>query len=370
MKPEHQWQTRLHMAHRDAEGAGPGFEEDARAEGFTLRFADGRTGRADLGLTLQRVDDVAASDPDLEHAVRCWLAARGARELNLQGPDGTLASGPFEVRSLGDAPAEPATRLIPLCPSNAELVHALGCFDRVVACEDSSDYPPAVSDLPRLGPDLGPDLDRVAELEPDLVVSSLSVPGMERIVTGLRARGIPQAVLAPRRIADVLHEARWLGQLLGVAEAGAQVAQQMEREMQQLRQARQGPSIPVYLEWWPKPMFTPGADCYSNELIELAGGHNVFAARAGSSVQIEAADLLEAAPDVCFVSWCGVALDKLDPQRLVGRAGLQTLRAAQSGHVYPLDEAYSGRPGPRMLEAARVMARGIARARSMPLTPR
>jgi iron complex transport system substrate-binding protein len=109
-------------------------------------------------------------------------------------------------------------------------------------------------------------------------------------------------------------------------------------------------------------MFTPGAACYSNELIALAGGINVFADRPGSSLEIDTHDLLAAQPDVCFVSWCGVAADKLDIRRLIDRPGLAELPAARAGRVYPLDERFSGRPGPRMLEAARIMSAGLRAA--------
>ena len=107
-------------------------------------------------------------------------------------------------------------------------------------------------------------------------------------------------------------------------------------------------------------MYSPGADCYSNELIALAGGVNVFADRPGSSVEIGTNELLAADPELCFISWCGVAADKLDVRRLIERPGLEALPAARAGRVFPLDERFSGRPGPRMLEAARVMAETIA----------
>ncbi|MEM6295458.1 MAG: helical backbone metal receptor [Myxococcota bacterium] len=359
-KPEHQWETRLHRAVRRPT-VPDAFADDARAESFELRFADGRTGTVTAGLQRQHADAVAASDPDLAHAVSCWLVARGVRQLALRGPEGVLAEGPLEVAALGSTPTR-AARVITLAPSNAEVVHALGAFDRVVACEDSSDFPAAVSSLERLGPDLGPDLDRVAALAPDLVISSLSVPGMERIVTGLRARGVPQIVLAPRSFADVLADIARVAAALDVS-ADA-VLEDLRAQKAKLEAAC--PQVPtrVYLEWWPKPMFTPGAQCYSNELIALAGGRNVFGDRPGSSLQVDADEVVRADPQVCFVSWCGVAEEKLDPQNLIGREGLGTLEAARAGQVYPLDERFSGRPGPRMLEAARRMAAAIRRATS------
>jgi iron complex transport system substrate-binding protein len=363
MKPAWQWQTRLHRAVRTSERP---FADDPRAEAFVLEFEDGRVGRAECGLTQQRVDEHGASDPDLVHAVSAWLIARGARTIALRGPDGELlANGPISPTTLEQPRVERAERLISICPSNAEAIWALGCFERVIACEDSSDFPPEVEQLERLGPDLGPDLDRIAALAPDLVISSLSVPGMERNVTGLRARNIPQLVLAPRSLADVLGELMWLGRLLDVEGRAAEVVADMRRQIAELqadaaarREQRGGPAR-VYLEWWPRPMFTPGAACYSNELIALAGGINVFGDRPGSSLEISTDDLIAAQPEVCFVSWCGVAADKLDVRRLIDRPGLEQLPAARAGRVFPLDERFSGRPGPRMLEAARIMAVGI-----------
>lgn len=355
-KPTHQWQTRLHRASRLPT---PPFEDDPRAEAFTLEFFDGGQGWAKCGLERQVVDARGAEDPDLVHAVSSWLIARGARRISLTTAEGSeLASGAIDPASLEQPPLAGAQRLVSLCPSNIEAIWTLGCIDRVVACEDSSDFPPEVAQLERLGPDLDPELDRVAELEPDLVVSSLSVPGMERIVTGLRARGVPQIVLAPRSIADVLAELDRLGRVLGVRARGSEVVADMRGQIAMLKRdaASLGAPARVYLEWWPRPMFTPGADCYSTELIALAGGVNVFGDRPGSSFEVQPEELVAANPQICFVSWCGVAADKLEVSRLTERPGLEQLEAARRGHVYTLDERFAGRPGPRMLEAARMMA--------------
>lgn len=363
-KPAHQWETRLHKAYR-LEGSVPHFADDLRAEAFELRFFDGRVGRAWLGLVRQEVDAVAASDPDLPHAVRAWLCARGARRIALDLREKVhltqLDHGSFHPHELGTPSSHVPERIVSLCPSNAEMLHALGCFSRVIACENSSDYPPEVEQLERLGPDLGPDLDRVRALAPDLVASSLTVPGMERVVTGLKARGLSQVVLAPRSLADVLEEVLYLADVLSVPERGRALHAQLTAEIRELEATLPARPRRVYLEWWPKPMFTPGRDCYSNELIRLAGGANVFADRPGSSVEITPEELCARDPEVCFVSWCGVPFAKLDPQNLVRRPLVADLRAVREGHVYALDEAFSGRPGPRMLEAARLMRRAMER---------
>ena len=341
--------------------------DDPRAESFVLRWHDGRVGRLVCGLDRQQVCAAGAEDGEVALAVRAWLLARGQRRLNLWCDDVCLASGPIAPGDLDTVPPEGVGRaatLVTLAPSNAEVVAALGAFDRVVAAEDSSDFPPEIAALPRLGPDLAPDLDAIARIGPGLAISSLTVPGMERTVVGLRAREIPQVVLAPRSVDEVLDDLRRVGRAIGADDAGARAAEVMEGEREALRATREADAasapVPVYLEWWPRPMFTPGADCFSNELIELAGGRNVFGDRRGSSLEIQPAEVVSAAPAACFVSWCGVPAHKLDVERLVGRPGLEELEAARRGHVFPLDEQFTGRPGPRMLEAARRMREALA----------
>ncbi len=366
-KPAHQWESRDFIAVRMAE-VPESWVDLPRAEAFELRPRSG--GSAVHGyISLERQQfprEVLRRDPGVILAAKAWLIARGCRQLHLVDEHGAVVEHrPIQVAELSDSAPERPERLISLCPSNAEVVESLGCFDRLIACEDSTDWPEQVSDLERLGPDLGPNLDRVRELQPSLVLSSLSVPGMERIVTGLRVRGVKQLVLAPRQFDDVKHDIEVVGQYLGVAPRAREVCAKLEQEREQLinRRGRFFRPLRVYLEWWPRPMYTPGGDCYSNELINLAGGLNVFRSHRGSSVEITVEDLVAARPHICFLSWCGVHVDKLDIDNLVRRPGLQRLEAIQERRVYKLDERFSGRPGPRMLEAARIMARAINRVK-------
>ena len=348
-KPEQQWETGRFVAYRLAEPPAEQAGEPA-LQGFVLRPRDGGPAlRAGFSL-IRQVVDAGAVDEDLVFAARAWLAARGGRALNLADAEGRrIAEGAFTLAGLSSPRPAPALRVVTLCPSNAEIVGALGAFARVVACEDSSDWPEEVALRERLGPDLGPDLDRVAALAPDLAISSLSVPGMERVVTGLRVRGVPQRVLAPRSVDDVIADLEVVAADLGVSAAA--VCEDMRKEREALRAARGAGRRRVY---------RPGAACYSNELIDLAGGVNVFADRPGASVEVSAEEVVAAAPELCFVSWCGVAEARLDPDNLIQRPGLEGLAAARAGRVYRLDERFSGRPGPRMLTAARIMARAIA----------
>ncbi len=131
-------------------------------------------------------------------------------------------------------------RLVSLTCSNTEIVWALGCLDWLVGVDDHSDHPPEVARLPRVGPDLQVDLDKVEDLRPDLVLASLSVPGMERVVEGLQARRIPHLVLDPQSLQEVYGDILRVAQALGVVQRGSLVV----RAMQQML-ARAGASLPT-----------------------------------------------------------------------------------------------------------------------------
>jgi iron complex transport system substrate-binding protein len=251
-------------------------------------------------------------------------------------------------------------RLVSTAPSNAEITGALGATGLLVGCESSSDWPPEVRSLPRLGPDLAVDMEALARLEPDLVLASLTVPGMERNVAALERLGLPYLVLAPQNLGEILGDLLRVGTALGLGERAQALATELRARLAALRaEAAAREPLPVYLEWWPKPMFTPGAACWSNELIALAGGRNVFAALPGQSAEIAPEQVAAADPAVIFVAWCGVPFEKLNVERVLNREGLAGVRAIRERRVYPIDESLLGRPGPRVVEGIAAMARAI-----------
>jgi iron complex transport system substrate-binding protein len=78
-------------------------------------------------------------------------------------------------------------RIVSLTCSNTEIVCGLGCAHMLVGVDDHSDHPAeVVASLPRVGPDLQIDVERVASLRPDLVLASLTVPGHEQVVASLQ----------------------------------------------------------------------------------------------------------------------------------------------------------------------------------------
>lgn len=361
-KPDNHWDSGLHHALRD-EGALPAHGQDARAECFDLHFNDGHLGRAEFCLDQQRVDAQSlAKDPELRIAVKAWLLARGQRSWDLRTLGGqALEAGAIAPQDLDLLSGASGERVVSLAPSNFDLLEALGAADRrLIACENSTQLPSTVS-AERLGPDLNPDLDRAQALGATLCLASLSVPGMERVLIGLRRRKLAHLVFAPRGLSEIRDDIARLGRAM--AQDSRRVIAEFDRACAELsREARKlTRPVRVFLQWWPRPQFSPGADCYSNELIELAGGQNIFFERPGSSLEVSAQEVVDHAPELAFVSWCGVHVDKLDPERLKSHAQYEQLEMVREDRVYPLDEAHSGRPGPKVLLAAQTMAAHIQR---------
>ena len=123
-------------------------------------------------------------------------------------------------------------RVVSLACSNTEIVAALGCQDSLVGIDDHSDYPvPLVERLPRVGPDLDIDVDRVAALKPDVVLASLTVPGHERVIEMLDRAGLPFVVLEPKSISDVYDDIHRIATLIGVPERASGLGDDMRSEL-------------------------------------------------------------------------------------------------------------------------------------------
>ncbi len=242
-------------------------------------------------------------------------------------------------------------RIVSICPSNTDIVCALGAGRWLVGLDRSSDAP-EVAHLPRVGPDLSVDVNAIAALEPDLVLSSLSVPGMEANVKALDDAGLRQIVVDATSIAEVWSSMLLVGRALGRGKQAQVRVDSLKTRLEAV--AARGSALPrrprVLLEWWPKPVIVPGARCWSTEMIALAGGDPVFADRDVRSTPVETEAVREKAPEVLLTAWCGVPHAKQDPSRIAKRPGWEDLPGVRSGWMLAAEERCFGRPGPQLVE--------------------
>ncbi len=242
-------------------------------------------------------------------------------------------------------------KIISICPSNTELLGYLGLDQQLIAIDDYSDWPESVQSLPRLGPDLNIDMDKLAAFEPDLVLASLSVPGMEKNIERLKERNIPHIVLNPNSIKEICADLLKVGELTGLIDHAKKVVQRIETLIEEYRAiSKEIVDKPrLYWEWWPKPVFTPGKTNWLTEISDLAGGFNVFSDIEKASVQTDWDDVIQRKPDHICLVWVGVEQDKVKPEIVKKRPGWNEFAPIVNGNLHVLDEPLFCRPSPRLL---------------------
>lgn len=245
-------------------------------------------------------------------------------------------------------------RLISICPSNTELLAYLGLTEQLVGLDDFSDWPASVQHLPRLGPDLSIDIDALEALEPDLVLASLSVPGMEKNVNELVARGIPHLVLDPQSLNDIAEDLLTVGHACGISDEAEKINKDYKNFVDEMktRASLTSTNPELYWEWWPKPIFTPGQINWLTEVSEISGGKNVFRDVELASVQTDWDDVIQRNPDYIFLAWVGVQQSKVNKKVLEKRPGYENLSVTQKNRIYIMEEELYCRPSPRLLEGA------------------
>lgn len=244
-------------------------------------------------------------------------------------------------------------RLVSLTCSNTEIVAALGLADDLIGVDDFSDHPEeAVRGLPRLGPDLDIDVEAVQGLDPDLVLASLTVPGHENVVRELERAGLTFIAPAPESLEEVFDHIEEIAVALGVADRGRRLAARMRSELS----AAAPPSEPrpsILVEWWPKPVIAPGRRSWATDLLWLAGAVNPIGEEEVPSRPLEDDEVAALDPDAVVVSWCGVDPAKYRLEVVLDNPAWQDLEFARHGRVFPVPEAFLGRPGPRLVEGHR-----------------
>jgi iron complex transport system substrate-binding protein len=243
--------------------------------------------------------------------------------------------------------------------SNTEIVCALGCAKCLVGVDADSDYPPEiVADLPRPGRDLNLDVDAVVALKPDLVLTSLTVPGHERVVEQLHEAGLEAVVCDPSSLDDVYDDIRRIARAIGAAERGEALVAEMDGAMPEIDPGKTRP--PVLVEWWPKPVIAPAQQSWVTDIITRAGGINPWGSNDAKSVPLENAQVLDVAPEVIVMSWCGVKVENYRADVVRRRPGWSEIPAVAANRVHAVSEACLGRPGPRLVEGYRQLREAIA----------
>lgn len=248
------------------------------------------------------------------------------------------------------AAAAPARRIVSLNPTTTEILFALGEGGRVIGRSRWDQWPEAARDVPALGDAIRPSVEQVLAARPDLVL--LYASGDNRAAAAaITSAGIPVVALRVDRIVDFERCVRILGALTGRRDAARLAIDSVRHTLEGVRVAtRDVRRTSVFLHVWDNPLMAIGGGSFMSELVEIAGGHNVYADLPEPSPQVSFEDLVRRDPDAILAG-------PLEVSRLSADTRWRSLRAVREGRVLAYDTSLVARPSMRLGEAARSLAR-------------
>lgn len=245
--------------------------------------------------------------------------------------------------------AQSPQRIVSLLPSLSETVCELGQCHRLVGVDRYSNYPGSLQKLPQLGGGLDPNIELIVALKPDVVLMAKSSRAGDR----LQALGLKVVALEPKSHKDVQRVMFKLGQLLEVPDTAriwSAIDAGVSAAAQSLPASVRG--VKVYFEVNPGP-YAASESSFIGETLARLGVQNIVSARLGPFPKLNPEFIVRANPDLIMIG-------QRSADGLMSRPGWQAMRALREQRVciFPAEEAdVLVRPGPRMAEAARLMAR-------------
>ena len=251
-------------------------------------------------------------------------------------------------------------RIISLAPSNTEILFALGLGDKVVGVTEYCNYPEAAKAKPRVAGYSTPDVEKVVSLAPDLVLAeAIQEKTALPVLEGLRMTVV---VTSAKSLDTVLHDITLVGQITGKSKAATQLVGDLDKRIKAVTAKTVGLApeqrIRVLYVVWHDPIWTLGSETFLDDLIQKAGGVNIFADEFKESRVVSPEEVVARNPQVILVSSMGTSGDliynsiKTDPR-------LSGVEAMVKGQVYQVDGDLVERPGPRVVDGLEQVAKLI-----------
>lgn len=173
----------------------------------------------------------------------------------------------------------PARRVVSLVPSVTETLVRLGGRSALVGRTDYCTEPAEVATVPSVGGTKDADLDAIADLGPDLVLANQE-ENTEAIHRGLVARGLAVHLSFPKTVGDAVTLARDIAAMVDVGDGATALIAAMVGVVEEAERVRavRAPTR-VFCPIWMDPLMTIHGDTFISDVLDLAGGVNVFADR-------------------------------------------------------------------------------------------
>jgi iron complex transport system substrate-binding protein len=247
-------------------------------------------------------------------------------------------------------------RIVSVAPSITETLFALGAGDQIVGDTTYCNYPEAAKAKPKIGGYSTPDLEAILATRPDLVFMMKSRPD---VAQKLRGTGIDVVELQPENLAGIYEEIRTIAAKIGVPEKGRALVQSIDKEVHAgaARPPGKRPTVLFVVGRTPgtvSDLIAVGRGGYLNELIEFAGGANVFADAAVPYPNVSMEDIIHRDPDVIIDMGHNEMVTEKQKEAVKQLwQKYNFLKAVKRDSVFPVSADYFVTPGPRVGQAVR-----------------
>lgn len=242
------------------------------------------------------------------------------------------------------------SRIVCLTEETTETLYLLGEQERIVGISGFTVRPPqARKEKPRVAAFTTASIDRILDLDPDLVLGFSDLQA--DIAAQLIRRGIDVHVFNQRSIAEILRMIRVLSGMIGCEAKGERLVESLRAHIERVR-SRNATDVArprIYFEEWDRPLIS--GIRWVSELIDIAGGVDCFAELgtqplAAHRIVADPLEVVRRAPDIIVGSWCG---KKFQSTHVAARPGWQTIPAVARGHMYEIKSPLILQPGPAAL---------------------
>lgn len=243
-------------------------------------------------------------------------------------------------------------RIISLAPANTEILFALGLGDKIIGVTSYCNYPAEALEKEQVGGFSTPDIEKIIDLEPDVVFVA---PIHEaEIIPQLESLRIKVIALTPTTIAETYDAIEMVGMVTGVEEAATALIENMQSRIAAVTtlvanlSEEERPNV-FYIVWHDPPM-TAGGNTLPGQLIELAGGKNIFT-ELSDYPPVSLESLVDREPDI-IIAGTSMGSGKNAPLEWAqSESCLQGTEARKSGMIFSINTDLTGRFGPRIVDA-------------------
>lgn len=296
-------------------------------------------------------------------AALCLIGACFCASMSAQtpAPASAAAASPSYKEVIDEAGRtvrvpQPVQRIVSLSPSTTETLYALGLQDRLVGDTDYCDFPPDARKKTKVGGAINPSIEEIVALRPDLVL----VTKLNRLetVNALSELGISSYAVDPHTVEQIISSTRRLAHILGVPEAGAAVATDLDRQLGELHQRLSAyPPTRVLFVVWSDPLISIGKNTFIADALRLAGATSIVnSSQDWPQVSLEEVARLQ--PDYLVFAESHSEAARTDFEALAERPGWRGLTAVRNRRYAVISDAVN-RPAPRIVSAIADLARQL-----------